>query len=230
MWAVIPVKDLADAKQRLSAFLTPQERRQLFLAMLRDVLRAIAGAKGLAGCLMVTRDPVAIGLAGEIGTRILVETANEGQSAAVRRAARLLAKEGAKGLLTVPGDVPLLAAADIELALSTGRSAPAVTLVPSRDRRGSNCLVVRPADVMPFHFGPDSFAKHLAAAHDRGLAIDCVEIPGFALDVDEPEDLMALPERLPPGCTRDYLVSSGILARLLRRGPARDPGPRRVRL
>jgi 2-phospho-L-lactate guanylyltransferase len=223
MWAVIPVKDLTDAKQRLSGMLAPHERRELFLAMLHDVLRAISSAKGLKGCLMVTRDSTAILLAKEIDARILLEAANEGQSAAVQRAARLLAEEGAEGMLTVPGDVPLLTPADIELALNSSRSIPGLTLVSSRDGRGSNCLVVRPADVMPFQFGSDSFAKHLAVARERNLAVDCVDIPGFAHDVDEPADLVGLLETLHAGHTREFLDASNVRERVLARSSVPDP-------
>ena len=60
IWAVLPVKDLAGAKQRLAGVLSATERRELFAAMLEDVLSALAASAGLAGILMVTRDPLAV--------------------------------------------------------------------------------------------------------------------------------------------------------------------------
>lgn len=214
MWAVVPVKTLAHAKQRLAAVLTPEERRGLMRAMLGDVLDAVMAARGLSGGLVVTRDVEAIALAEAAGARVLVEPDDRGQSAAVARAARALSRDGVRGIVTVPGDVPLLAPQDIERAMSGGPPAPSVVLVPSHDRRGSNCVVVRPPDALSFRFGPDSFARHLAAVRARGLAVDCPEIPGLALDIDEPADLSALTDRLPPGRTRDYLIASGISVRL----------------
>ena len=38
LWAVVPVKDLQHAKQRLAGVLDAAERRALFAAMLEDVL------------------------------------------------------------------------------------------------------------------------------------------------------------------------------------------------
>ena len=38
MWAVIPVKQISQAKQRLSKILSSEERRDFFSAMLEDVL------------------------------------------------------------------------------------------------------------------------------------------------------------------------------------------------
>jgi 2-phospho-L-lactate guanylyltransferase len=48
IWAVVPVKDIRDAKQRLASVLAPHERAALFRAMLHDVLSALSGAEGLA--------------------------------------------------------------------------------------------------------------------------------------------------------------------------------------
>ncbi|MFZ5913432.1 MAG: 2-phospho-L-lactate guanylyltransferase, partial [Pseudomonadota bacterium] len=37
IWAIVPIKDLSRAKQRLSGLLSETERRALGLAMLEDV-------------------------------------------------------------------------------------------------------------------------------------------------------------------------------------------------
>ena len=42
--AAVPVKDLANAKQRLVPALSPAERRELARAMLGDVLEALVAA------------------------------------------------------------------------------------------------------------------------------------------------------------------------------------------
>ena len=48
MWAVLPIKDVTDAKQRLAAVLTPDERQQLFRTMAADVLRTLTCAGSTA--------------------------------------------------------------------------------------------------------------------------------------------------------------------------------------
>jgi hypothetical protein len=67
VWAVVPVKELAVAKQRLSPCLSPEERRALAKVMLEDVLDAVSAVRQLAGMLVVTVDPVAGSLAGRYG-------------------------------------------------------------------------------------------------------------------------------------------------------------------
>ena len=56
IWAVVPVKEFANAKQRLAGALTPDQRRGLCAAMLEDVLNRIAraGIEILPMCEAVT--------------------------------------------------------------------------------------------------------------------------------------------------------------------------------
>jgi len=54
IWAVIPVKEFDGAKDRLSDLLSPPQRRVLAETMLVDMLDAVAGAKRLAGVMIVT--------------------------------------------------------------------------------------------------------------------------------------------------------------------------------
>src|SRR4051794_18466034 len=94
IWAVVPVKDTAAAKTRLASAEPSDLRQGLALAMLEDVLAALAEARGLAGRLIVTIDPAARDLAACYGTRIVEEGARDGHTAAVMGAARVLATEG----------------------------------------------------------------------------------------------------------------------------------------
>src|SRR5919106_4532190 len=82
LWAVVPVKDLQHAKQRLAGALSAAERRGLFAAMLEDVLAALAASERLAGILVVTRDVQAQNLAARYEARGLIEPANRGPTPA----------------------------------------------------------------------------------------------------------------------------------------------------
>ena len=106
IWAIVPVKEIEGAKQRLLSFLTPDQRRTLAATMLRDVLRALVQVKELAGIAVVTLDPHAMELAKNLGVRIITEGARDGHTGAVTAAGRVLRREGRVGMLTVPGDIP----------------------------------------------------------------------------------------------------------------------------
>lgn len=204
VWAVVPVKELDRAKERLSPVLPPERRRALMLAMLEDVLAALAATPDLGGLAVVTVDAAARGLAEPYGARIIETGARDGHSGAVAAAARLLTREGCHGMLTVPGDIPLVTPAEITQLLAAHRPAPAFTIVPSRDQRGSNAIICSPPDAVPLRFGEDSFFPHLRAAEAKGVRPTVLHLPGIALDVDTPEDLAAF--GLVPSATRAHAV------------------------
>jgi 2-phospho-L-lactate guanylyltransferase len=217
VWAVVPVKELEGAKHRLSSCLDPEERRALATVMLEDVLEALGAVPQLAGLLLVTLDPVATALAGRYGARIVTEGAREGHTGAVTAAARLLAREGRTGMMTMPGDIPRVSASEITAILAAHGAAPAFTIAPAHDDLGSNTIVCSPPDVVPLRFGEDSFFPHLAAARARGIAPLVVRQPGIGMDIDHPVDLMTFLRMSPAQSNRTlaYLERSGIAERLL---------------
>ncbi len=204
VWAVVPVKELDRAKERLSPVLPPERRRALMLAMLEDVLAALAGTPRLGGLAVVTVDAAARRLAGRYGARIIETGARDGHSGAVAAAARLLAAEGCPSMLTLPGDIPLVTPAEITRLLAAHRPGPAFTIAPSRDEQGSNAIICSPPDAVPLRFGEDSFFPHLRAAEACGIQPTVLRLPGIALDVDTPEDLAAF--ALVPSATRAHAL------------------------
>ena len=207
--AVVPVKNLGDAKQRLAGVLGPSVRTALFRAMLEDVLQALSDVVSLAGIVLVTRDPEAMTLAERYGAKCLIESENRGHTAAVAFAAKVLAQRGAGALLQVPGDIPRATSEEIEAVIAAHAPAPAVTIAPSRDYRGSNAVLCSPPDVFPFRFGDDSFHPHLAAARAIGIEPTVVECAGIGLDIDTPDDLEAF--LASPSSTRAYRLLVGDL-------------------
>ena len=218
IWAVVPVKELTGAKQRLSSRLSLEERRALATIMLEDVLDAVSAVRELAGMLVVTVDPVAASLAGRYGARIVTDGAREGHTGAVTAAARLLVREGRAGMMTMPGDIPRLSSAEIAATLAAHGAAPAFTIVPAHDDLGSNTIVCSPPDAVPLRFGEDSFYPHLDAARGRGIEPLIIRQPGIGMDIDHPVDLVAFLKMSPPLRTRTlaFLEQSGIASRVLR--------------
>jgi 2-phospho-L-lactate/phosphoenolpyruvate guanylyltransferase len=212
LWAVVPVKERERSKERLAPLLSPELRAELMLAMFEDVLAALAAASGLTGILVATVDAGARRLAKQYGGRILEIGARDGHTGAVTAAVRLLAEEGREGILTIPGDIPLVTAAEIAALLSAHRVAPAFTIAPSRDERGSNAILCSPPDAVPLRFGEDSFFPHLRAAEARGIRPSVLRLPGIALDIDTPEDLAAFAARRSATRARALLAEHGMLS------------------
>lgn len=209
---VIPVKPLHAAKSRLAHLLSSAERRALALAMLGDVLAALRGAPCIAGVTVVSRDPAALRLADERGAATLLDCASDLNGALAQAAAFLSGARDAAALLVVPADLPLLTAADVERLAEVLDAAPAVALAPSQDG-GTNALLAAPPTALPFQFGPGSLARHLAAAHARGIAARIVRSPGLERDIDRAADLLALANMVGDTETQRLVRALGLAAR-----------------
>ena len=145
LWAVVPVKDIDAAKQRLAGVLDANVRRALALAMLEDVLDTLTGVRELRGIVVATADPRAAALAARFGAVVSRVDAADGHSEAVAAAAHALAQDGA-AMLTIPADIPLVQPDDIAQIIAAGKGAGSFVIVPARDGRGSNAVLCAPAD------------------------------------------------------------------------------------
>jgi 2-phospho-L-lactate guanylyltransferase len=128
-------------------------------------------------------------MARRFGADVLPEAAPTGYSAAVAAAGRHLVERGVGGFLHLPADVPLVSGVEIETVLAAHGEAPAVTIVPDLDRRGTNCLALSPPDLLTPAFGPDSCARHGDLAAAAGVTARLLELPGLGLDIDTGDDL-----------------------------------------
>jgi len=222
MWIILPIKNLDQAKQRLSGGLSESERRTLFRTMLEDVLTSLTEVRGKTGILIVSREAKARELAQRFGAELLEEPENTGQSDAVQRGVDWVKARGGRGVVTIPGDAPGLTAAEIdELIALNGTDDRSLTLSPSHDRRGTNCIVATPPDLIPFHFGHQSFQPHLAEAEAAGVTPKIRPLPGIGLDIDTPEDVLKFLDMNTDTRTHRLLEESGIADRL-RADAARD--------
>lgn len=212
MWAVVPLKKLAGAKQRLGPLLRPAERAGLVLAMLEDVLTALKATSGLAGILLVSRADEATDIARRFGIELFAEAPGADLSESVQAAGGyLIANRAAAGTLIIPGDVPLVTPVDL-VALLAGHER--LTLVPDSEGDGTNCIVSTPANLIRYRFDGHSYKPHVDAAYGIGITPRIIESVNLGLDVDTPADLAELARVVPPSFTRTFIEVSGIASRL----------------
>ena len=222
--AVIPVKQLANAKQRLSSFLSASDRAALFSAMVRDVLTAVEACSLIDQIMVVTNDLEVSELGKEYDAKIHPEPQRPGLIESVTEAARDLSLAGVSTMVFLPGDVPLVSVEELESVLEGfGSSNEAEFLiVPAADLGGSNCVVCSPPDCITFGFGEDSFRRHLSIARELGLNPTVMKLPGIGLDIDTPNDLRELAALIEQE-EQDYsdyntvrfLMTSGLLEQLV---------------
>lgn len=201
---LIPVKSLANAKQRLASVLDQPTRTQLAQAMLFDVLEALGSWANRPEVSIVTSDPFALELARRFRFQIIPDKANRSETDAIEMATRFCEDRGVDSTLVIPGDIPLIQAGELEKILESAPAEGSV-LVPAADRRGTNAAWRRPAGLFPLRFGNDSFKPHLAAARATQKPCVVLSLPGIALDIDNPSDLRQLVEA--PGETRSQRLA-----------------------
>ncbi|MDA0340950.1 MAG: 2-phospho-L-lactate guanylyltransferase [Proteobacteria bacterium] len=221
--AVVPLKNLSQAKSRLAPLLSDLERRGLVVAMLGDVLAALKQAEGVSEIFVV-----ADGQGDRLdGVSLILEVENRGYDEAVATALADPRVAGAEAMLVLPGDLPMARPGDIEAFIgdfsgknsATGRLAsPAVRIAPARDGDGTNALLLAPPGLMASQFGPGSFARHRAAAEALVSTVEIVAPPGLAFDIDTPQDLLDFCARDGDTGTHDFLRRSGVADRLMRAG------------
>ena len=196
---LIPVKNLARAKQRLATILDQAARTELAQAMLFDVLETLSTWAHRPEVSIVTSDPLALRLANQFHFSVIPDNTNRSETDAIATATRFCEQRGVASTLVIPSDIPLIQLWELERILEAAPPEGSV-LVPAADGRGTNAIWRRPPGLFPARFGNDSFKPHQAAAQATGKACVVLSLPGIALDVDNPSDLRTLAAT--PGETR----------------------------
>jgi 2-phospho-L-lactate/phosphoenolpyruvate guanylyltransferase len=187
---LIPVKNLANAKQRLGDVLDQSTRTELAHAMLGDVLQAVV-EYAREDVSLVTNDPFALEGASRHGFEIIPDTTNTSETDAIEMATRVCVSHGVVRTLVIPGDIPLIEAEDLATIFEHAPAHGSV-LVPASDKRGTNAVLRSPSDLFPLRFGNDSFQPHLQAAIATDASCVVLSLPRIGLDVDNAQDLRDL--------------------------------------
>jgi 2-phospho-L-lactate guanylyltransferase len=207
-YCLIPAKPFHEAKSRLGPILSTEQRVTLSRWLLRRTLRLALGVAGQV--VVVSRDRALLIEAKAAGAWGLLEAAPGGLNPALTQAARFARARGASALLVLPTDLPRLTMGDLKTMLALGSThpspgppprtpkaslrvpgagrPPALVIAPCRHGTGTNALLMRPSDLMPFAFGPNSFSAHCAAARAAGVEPTIYRSRRVAFDLDTPED------------------------------------------
>ena len=182
-------KGFAGDQSRLAPILDPGARAGLTLYMMGRVVAAIKKS-GVEDICVVSPDRIVLYEAQGRGAKPLLQE-SRGLNPALEEGRRRALELGASTLLVFPADLPLLEADDVRAVLQAAEE-HSVVISPDGVRSGTNALLMRPPDALPFAFGPDSFEAHLEAARQRGLEVKVCERPHLAFDLDTAGELARL--------------------------------------
>lgn len=157
---IVPFK-LNSAKSRLSCVLTPEERRLLAFAMLRDVLDAVLGQSYATILSQPGLDIV------DVGRDVEIQESDLELNDALNAFINAHEVQGwPSDILIVMADLALLTEKDVVGILNCEGD---VVLCPGRGG-GTNMILIRDRRFRTCYQGL-SFPKHLAFAHDAGLKV-----------------------------------------------------------
>jgi len=189
--ALVPIKALANAKQRLKSVLNEQQRRQLSLAMAHDVLTTLTSIPNLA-LTVCAGDEYGVQLARKFNAAVLYDTElpQPGLDAIAGAFAQRIANQGYRHAMVVHADIPLLNARTVEALFEQPDCD--VALVADRHHQGTNVLRWRIESGFVTHFGVHSRAQHLTQCAALNLRVKEITCEETALDIDSFEDLQTL--------------------------------------
>lgn len=208
--ALVPLKDLVEAKSRLSGMFRPAERRALAQAMAEDVLSTLTQHPQFEQVILLSDDPGAAMLAQKYGADHWPESALEcrGLNNVIARSCDLLFNQSESPVVVLHADLPYLASADLTAVLQALDLHGGLIVACDRLAVGTNLLAFA-ADSRPgFAFGNNSCAKHCDSAVELEIRHHVVFRTGTSLDVDTPEDIKLFIAQVDRGAT-------GFSARLL---------------
>ena len=189
LWAIIPVKPLANAKSRLAAALSPDERRKLAEEMLRRIVGVTTSVPQISGTLVISRDSKALAIARDLGVRTVMESGQPELNAALMRATAQVLRWKGGGVLILPADLPLVTKDDLQAMIALGRELFSVVIATDRNQDGTNAMLVRPPGLFEYAYGPGSYTRHLERAHAAKATVEVYQSERLMLDIDLPEDL-----------------------------------------
>jgi 2-phospho-L-lactate guanylyltransferase len=175
--AVIPFKGSAERKTRLGSRLGMGERQGLSQELFAHVVSVLQKAPTLRDVALLSD----VRPGNWKGPFIL----DQGRGLNAELSA-LVASQRPVRLLVIHADLPLLSVDDVAALITD--DAAACTIAPDRHGTGTNALAIAEPFGFGFAFGPDSFARHWAAAMGKARV---VTRPGLGLDIDTAADLDA---------------------------------------
>lgn len=189
IWAIVPVKPLRRGKSRLAGLLSEEQRTRLNRYLLEHTLTTINRLSEIEHTLVVSRDPAVLALTRAIGAHTVLEDGAPQFNTAIKRATIIAQAQGARAVLILPADLPLIEPSDLSAFLRKGNHPPVVVIAPDRRLDGTNSMFINPAGLIEYGYGLGSFQRHCQRATKAGASLEIVYSEKIGLDLDLPEDL-----------------------------------------
>lgn len=211
MWAIVPYKGVPSGKSRLAEHLGDDQRRELSLAMLHDVLNALTRAESLTGVIVSSPSLDALNDVPIDGIHKFRDHGSTLAEAVTEAAQYAMRQFSASSTFIVPADVPLIQSSEVDFAIGCHNQ---VTIIPDDHEIGTNGLICTPPDAIEYVFDGKSFEPHKQAATKKGIAHNSLHIASMGHDIDTIYDLKKVLDLGPASRTAEVIRSHGLVATL----------------
>jgi 2-phospho-L-lactate guanylyltransferase len=179
--ALIPFKDVTQAKTRLAKVLSEERRRALAYGMLDHVVEVLTSVSEINTVTVLSPEMP------ETGRVNWLRDQGRGLNPEIEAAIQSLS---ADKVLVIHADLPHLNGDDIRALVDVSKTHD-VAIAPDKAGTGTNALLIDAKAAFKLSFGPGSFQAHSRDIAARDWSLGTVSRPGLSLDIDEPNDLTA---------------------------------------
>jgi 2-phospho-L-lactate/phosphoenolpyruvate guanylyltransferase len=190
---IIPMKEPALAKTRLSLALDPEERSKIAIKLFRNTISNLIKCNLDIDIIVVTGSLLVREICREYSIQFITERVNSDLNKILEESCLWAHDQNYKQAIIIPSD---LATPNFSLLANyTLKNMDAnqnkLTIFPSYDG-GTNCLITSLPILYPLQYGKGSALKHIAIAKDYGYQTELVDTEAFRLDIDTIEDLQLM--------------------------------------
>ncbi len=191
--AIVPVREFAETKHRLSDVLTRAERAELTWALLSKVLRELEKSQIDRIILVAADADETRRLVPALSKVQIIEESKHhgGVNRAMKDGLKLVPQTSASNALLLPSDLPLITSAALDRATDLLDRYDMI-INPSNRQDGTNLLGFRASIPLEFYYDNNSVTNHIAEAQKLKLHYFAVEWKEFSTDLDDSHDLNAL--------------------------------------
>ena len=190
---IIPMKEPALSKTRLSLALDPEERSKIAIKLFRNTISNLLKSSLDIDIIVVTGSLLVREICMEYSIQFITERVNSDLNKILEDSCLWALEKNYKQTIIIPSD---LASPNFSLLANytlkdNDPNQNKLTIFPSYDG-GTNCLITSLPILYPLQYGKGSALKHIAIAKDYGYHTELVDTEAFRLDIDTIEDLQLM--------------------------------------
>ncbi len=176
--------------------LTPDQRKNINTKMLEHTLGECSNLHKVATLAVISLDEQVLSIAERYKAVTIQESSRSGLNAAAKTATEIALANDARGVLILPADLPLLKSNHLLALFEESTYEKQMIITPDSKEYGTNAMLLFPPGMVEYCYGPNSFSLHTRQALEKGMSLIIHRNPCLEFDLDLPEDLIALRDRL----------------------------------